>query len=183
VDEDHPLHDLFPPREYAIKIPALFILLLLAIVGTFVSMVMIKSDRHDGQGAMQVGRRRAQRWVRVERANVVRYIRTRGMGSWKIEEIDAVKDIMALWSDITRFCKRTRASGDTVHKFRASQIQVNLHLARRTLSERLKVMPDVAPPDLISPLSYASHASRILSKYPLMCYPPLLGRVLYIYKR
>ena len=62
VDEDHPLHDLFPPREYAIKIPVLFILLLLAVVGTFVSMVMIKSDRHGGHTATQVGRRRAQRW-------------------------------------------------------------------------------------------------------------------------
>lgn len=61
MDEDHPLHDLFPPREWAIKIPVVFVLVLLAIVGTFVSMVMIKSER-GGDGPKQVnGRRRAQR--------------------------------------------------------------------------------------------------------------------------
>jgi dolichyl-phosphate mannosyltransferase polypeptide 2 regulatory subunit len=62
VDEDHPLHDLFPPREWAIKIPVVFILVLLAIIGTFVSMVMIKSTRDSSNGPKQVnGRRRAQR--------------------------------------------------------------------------------------------------------------------------
>ena|SRR5579871_1833892 len=62
VDADHPLHDLFPPREWAIKIPVVFILVLLAIIGTFVSMVMIKSKRDSTNNAKQInGRRRAQR--------------------------------------------------------------------------------------------------------------------------
>ena len=63
VDADHPLRDLFPPREWAIKIPVVFILVLLAIIGTFTSMVMIKSDRDSANIAkLEIyGRRRAQR--------------------------------------------------------------------------------------------------------------------------
>ena len=66
VDADHPLHDLFPPREWAIKIPVVFILVLLAIIGTFVSMVMIKGRRDGVSGVKQVnGRRRAQRYYNL----------------------------------------------------------------------------------------------------------------------
>jgi len=59
------LHDLFPPREWAIKIPVVFILVLVAIIGTFVSMVMIKSQRDGVNEQKQVasGRRRAQRYL------------------------------------------------------------------------------------------------------------------------
>ena len=61
------MHDLFPPREWAIKIPVVFILVLLAIIGTFVSMVMIKSRREGVDGPKQVnGRRRAQRYCSLK---------------------------------------------------------------------------------------------------------------------
>jgi len=45
VDEDHSLHSLFPPRVWAIRIPVILILLGTAVVGSFLSMVMIKSNR------------------------------------------------------------------------------------------------------------------------------------------
>ncbi|KAF2756343.1 hypothetical protein EJ05DRAFT_440953, partial [Pseudovirgaria hyperparasitica] len=45
VDEDHPLHSLFPPRVWAIRIPVILILLGSAIVGSFLSIVMIRSNR------------------------------------------------------------------------------------------------------------------------------------------
>ena len=45
VDPGHPLHDLFPPRVWAIRIPVILILFGSAIVGSFLSMVMIKSNR------------------------------------------------------------------------------------------------------------------------------------------
>jgi dolichol phosphate-mannose biosynthesis regulatory protein len=45
VDLGHPLHDLFPPRVWAIRIPVIIILLGSAVVGSFLSVVMIKSNR------------------------------------------------------------------------------------------------------------------------------------------
>ncbi|OCK85447.1 hypothetical protein K432DRAFT_377685 [Lepidopterella palustris CBS 459.81] len=45
VDEDHPLHTLFPPRVWAIRIPVILILLFSTVVGSFVSVVMIRSNR------------------------------------------------------------------------------------------------------------------------------------------
>ena len=45
VDQGHPLHDLFPPRVWAIRIPVIIILLGIAVVGSFLSMVMIQSER------------------------------------------------------------------------------------------------------------------------------------------
>ena len=45
VDEDHPLQSLFPPRVWAIRIPVILILLGSAVVGSFLSMVMIRSNR------------------------------------------------------------------------------------------------------------------------------------------
>jgi dolichyl-phosphate mannosyltransferase polypeptide 2 regulatory subunit len=45
VDEDHPLHALFPPRVWAIRIPVILILLGSAVVGSFLSVVMIRSNR------------------------------------------------------------------------------------------------------------------------------------------
>ena len=45
VDEDHPLHSLFPPRVWAIRIPVILIILFTAVVGTFLSVVMIRSNR------------------------------------------------------------------------------------------------------------------------------------------
>ncbi|RKP39995.1 putative dolichyl-phosphate mannosyltransferase polypeptide 2, partial [Dimargaris cristalligena] len=45
VDADHPLHQFFLPREYAIRIPVVLILLGLTVVGSFLAMVMIKSEK------------------------------------------------------------------------------------------------------------------------------------------
>ncbi|TGZ84988.1 hypothetical protein EX30DRAFT_325907 [Ascodesmis nigricans] len=43
VEEDHALHSLFPPRVWAIRIPVILILIGIGVVGSFLSMVMIKS--------------------------------------------------------------------------------------------------------------------------------------------
>jgi len=45
VDDDHPLQTLFPPRVWAIRIPVILTLLGSAVVGTFLAMVMIRSNR------------------------------------------------------------------------------------------------------------------------------------------
>ncbi|EPQ63713.1 Dolichol phosphate-mannose biosynthesis regulatory protein DPM2 [Blumeria graminis f. sp. tritici 96224] len=45
VDSDHPLQNLFPPRVWAIRIPVILILLGSAVVGSFLSVVMIRSNR------------------------------------------------------------------------------------------------------------------------------------------
>ncbi|RPA83591.1 dolichyl-phosphate mannosyltransferase polypeptide 2 [Ascobolus immersus RN42] len=45
VDHDHPLHTFFPPRSWAIKIPVILILAGCAVVGSFLSVVMIRSGR------------------------------------------------------------------------------------------------------------------------------------------
>ncbi|ERT00787.1 dolichyl-phosphate mannosyltransferase polypeptide 2, regulatory subunit [Sporothrix schenckii 1099-18] len=45
VDADHPLQNFFPPRVWAIRIPVILILLGSAVVGTFLSIVMIRSNR------------------------------------------------------------------------------------------------------------------------------------------
>ncbi|KAK2737040.1 hypothetical protein FQN57_000489 [Myotisia sp. PD_48] len=45
VDAGHPLHALFPPRVWAIRIPVILTLLGSAVVGTFLGLVMIRSNR------------------------------------------------------------------------------------------------------------------------------------------
>jgi dolichyl-phosphate mannosyltransferase polypeptide 2 regulatory subunit len=45
VDEGHTLHSFFPPRVWAIRIPVILILLGSAAVGSFLGVVMIKSNR------------------------------------------------------------------------------------------------------------------------------------------
>lgn len=45
VDADHPLQNFFPPRVWAIRIPVILVLLGSAVVGSFLSVVMIKSNR------------------------------------------------------------------------------------------------------------------------------------------
>ena len=45
VDEGHALHDLFPPRVWAIRIPVILILLGVSVVGSFLGVVMIRSNR------------------------------------------------------------------------------------------------------------------------------------------
>jgi dolichyl-phosphate mannosyltransferase polypeptide 2 regulatory subunit len=53
VDEEHPLHSLFPPRVWAIRIPVILILLGSAVVGSFLSVVMIRSNRKKALKAKQ----------------------------------------------------------------------------------------------------------------------------------
>ncbi|KAK4234698.1 dolichol phosphate-mannose biosynthesis regulatory protein [Achaetomium macrosporum] len=45
VDSDHPLQNFFPPRVWAIRIPVILLLLGSAVVGSFLSVVMIRSNR------------------------------------------------------------------------------------------------------------------------------------------
>ncbi|KAM3472272.1 hypothetical protein MY8738_008929 [Beauveria namnaoensis] len=45
VDEDHPLQNFFLSRVWAIRIPVILILLGSAVVGSFLGMVMIRSNR------------------------------------------------------------------------------------------------------------------------------------------
>ncbi|MCJ1309158.1 hypothetical protein MMC25_002813 [Agyrium rufum] len=45
VDDDHPLQSFFPPRVWAIRIPVILMLLGSAVVGSFLSVVMIRSNR------------------------------------------------------------------------------------------------------------------------------------------
>lgn len=40
-----PLHNLFPAREWAVRIPALLMLAGLSAIGAFVGLVMVKSAR------------------------------------------------------------------------------------------------------------------------------------------
>ncbi|KAK4057431.1 Dolichol phosphate-mannose biosynthesis regulatory protein [Microbotryomycetes sp. JL221] len=42
---DSPLHELFPSREWAVRIPALLLLAGLTSMGAFVGLIMIKSSR------------------------------------------------------------------------------------------------------------------------------------------
>ncbi len=54
VDAGHPLHDFFPPRVWAIRIPVILILLGSAVVGSFLGMVMIRSNRKKAAKARAV---------------------------------------------------------------------------------------------------------------------------------
>ena len=45
VDEDHVLHSLFLPRVWAIRVPVILLLLGGAVVGSFLSLVMVRSNR------------------------------------------------------------------------------------------------------------------------------------------
>ncbi|RMZ84517.1 hypothetical protein DV737_g1126, partial [Chaetothyriales sp. CBS 132003] len=45
VDDNHPLQGLFPPRVWAIRVPVILILLASTVVGSFLAMVMIRSQQ------------------------------------------------------------------------------------------------------------------------------------------
>ncbi|EMF16285.1 dolichol phosphate-mannose biosynthesis regulatory [Sphaerulina musiva SO2202] len=45
VDDSHPIQQLFPPRVWAIRIPVILLLVGGAVVGSFLSVVMIKSNK------------------------------------------------------------------------------------------------------------------------------------------
>ncbi|KAF1974431.1 dolichol phosphate-mannose biosynthesis regulatory [Bimuria novae-zelandiae CBS 107.79] len=53
VDEDHILHAFFLPRVWAIRIPVILIVLATTVVGTFLSTVMIRSNRKKALKAQQ----------------------------------------------------------------------------------------------------------------------------------
>ncbi|TKA63821.1 hypothetical protein B0A55_10017 [Friedmanniomyces simplex] len=53
VDSNHPLQSLFPPRVWAIRIPVILLLLGGAVVGSFFSVVMIRSNRKKAMKARQ----------------------------------------------------------------------------------------------------------------------------------
>jgi dolichyl-phosphate mannosyltransferase polypeptide 2 regulatory subunit len=53
VDDDHFLHSLFLPREWAIRIPVILVILGSTVVGSFLSVVMIKSNRKKALKAKQ----------------------------------------------------------------------------------------------------------------------------------
>ena len=61
VDQGHPLHDFFPPRVWAIRIPVILILLGSAVVGSFLSVVMIRSNRKKAAKAraVEAGKKKA----------------------------------------------------------------------------------------------------------------------------
>ncbi|KAA8896794.1 dolichol phosphate-mannose biosynthesis regulatory [Sphaerosporella brunnea] len=61
VDENIELHNFFPPRVWAIRIPMMIILFGIAVVGSFLSMVMIKSSQKKRAklAAQQQGKKKA----------------------------------------------------------------------------------------------------------------------------
>ncbi|KAK1781717.1 dolichol phosphate-mannose biosynthesis regulatory [Copromyces sp. CBS 386.78] len=59
VDSDHPLQNVFPPREWAIRIPVVLIILGATVIGTFLSMVMIKSNRKKAAKAKAAAKKKA----------------------------------------------------------------------------------------------------------------------------
>ncbi|KAA8568437.1 hypothetical protein EYC84_007470 [Monilinia fructicola] len=65
VDSDHPLQNVFPPRVWAIRIPVILILLASAVVGSFLSVVMIRSNRKKAAKAKAASKKKAQ-WEPME---------------------------------------------------------------------------------------------------------------------
>ncbi|KAI9050078.1 hypothetical protein LZ554_006222 [Drepanopeziza brunnea f. sp. 'monogermtubi'] len=59
VDSDHPLQNVFPPRVWAIRIPVILILCASAVVGSFLSVVMIRSNRKRAAKAKVAGKKKA----------------------------------------------------------------------------------------------------------------------------
>ncbi|KAG8624167.1 hypothetical protein KVT40_009143 [Elsinoe batatas] len=53
VDDSHPSQSFFLPRVWAIRIPVMLILLGGAVVGSFLSVVMIRSNRKKALKAQQ----------------------------------------------------------------------------------------------------------------------------------
>lgn len=55
VDESHPIVQLFPPREWIIRIPALLLIAGLFVVGTFIGTVVIRGQKK--RQAKQAGKK------------------------------------------------------------------------------------------------------------------------------
>jgi dolichol phosphate-mannose biosynthesis regulatory protein len=47
VDEPHLLYSFFPPREWAIRIPVILLLLGSTVVGTFIGLVMLRAAQKE----------------------------------------------------------------------------------------------------------------------------------------
>lgn len=59
VDPGHPLHDLFPPRVWAIRIPVILTLLGSAVVGSFLGIMMIRSSKKKAAKAKAAAKKKA----------------------------------------------------------------------------------------------------------------------------
>lgn len=59
VDHDHVLHTLFPPRVWAIRIPVLLVILGSTVVGSFIGMVMVRSNRKKAAKAAAASKKKA----------------------------------------------------------------------------------------------------------------------------
>lgn len=59
VDPDQPIQNLFPPRVWAIRLPVILILLGSAVVGSFLGVVMIRSNRKRAAKAKAAGKKKA----------------------------------------------------------------------------------------------------------------------------
>lgn len=59
VDSDHPLQNFFPPRVWAIRIPVILLLCGCAVVGSFLSVVMIRSNRKKATKAKAAAKKKA----------------------------------------------------------------------------------------------------------------------------
>jgi dolichyl-phosphate mannosyltransferase polypeptide 2 regulatory subunit len=59
VDEGHPLQGFFPPRVWAIRIPVILILLGSAVVGSFLGVVMIRSNQKKAAKAKAAAKKKA----------------------------------------------------------------------------------------------------------------------------
>ncbi|KAK0389128.1 hypothetical protein NLU13_2703 [Sarocladium strictum] len=59
VDDGHKLHGFFPPRVWAIRIPVILILIGSAVVGSFLAMVMIRSNRKKAAKAKAAAKKKA----------------------------------------------------------------------------------------------------------------------------
>ncbi|KAK8114871.1 dolichyl-phosphate mannosyltransferase polypeptide 2- regulatory subunit [Apiospora kogelbergensis] len=59
VDSDHPLQNVFPPRVWAIRIPVVLVLLGSAVVGSFLSVVMIRSNQKKAAKAKAAAKKKA----------------------------------------------------------------------------------------------------------------------------
>jgi dolichyl-phosphate mannosyltransferase polypeptide 2 regulatory subunit len=50
-DTTSPIHDYFPAREWAIRLPAFILVVGLAVIGTFIGSTIIKENRKKAQKA------------------------------------------------------------------------------------------------------------------------------------
>lgn len=60
VDDSHPIQSLFPPRVWAIRIPVILLLLGGAVVGSFLSVVMVRSNRKKAAKTAKAQQQKAQ---------------------------------------------------------------------------------------------------------------------------